>query len=275
MNRIHGRFVIGVIICALGIVGSPSSIEAQVPSIKVLKDDWGDAPLGNIEAVCRSVASELVPYFPKRKFEPITVSRSKGSPIVLYGAGAKGERRVSLNVKGTFWSQFAYQFGHEMGHILCNYRAAKNTNLWFEESLCETASIFAMRRMAKTWKEKPPYANWKPYAGSFETYADDTMRGVTKLDKETLPKWLQENEASLRKIDRPKIHAIGVHVLLPLLEKNPARWEALNWLNQFEAQKELSFAEYLADWHSRVPVAHKPFVADVASAFGLSLKNSK
>ncbi len=279
MSRIHLHIVASITAFSLAFHCFQYPANAQdksnVPSIKVLKDDWGGAPQENIEAVCRSVAKELVPFFPKRKFDPITIKRSKGAPMVIFGKGADGERRVMLNVGGTFWAQFAYQFGHEMGHILCNYRDANNPNLWFEEAFCETASIFAMRRMGRTWKTNPPYSNWKPFAGALESYADDYIRGVAKLERETLPKWLADNEKNLRKIDRPKIHAVGVHVLLPLLEKNPSHWEALNWLNQFDAKIELTFAEYLADWHQRVPEAHKAFVANIATAFRLPIAESK
>lgn len=247
---------------------APAQPKAGVPKITVTKADWGDAPTENIEAICRSVAGELVPFFPKRKFDPIVVGKSKDVPIALFGLSAKGERRVNLNVRGTFWSQFAYQFGHEMGHILCNYREAKNPNLWFEEALCETASVFAIRRMARTWKKRPPYVNWKGYAGALDTYANNYVRTQAKLDLKALPGWLKENEAALRRIDRPKIHSVAAHVLLPRFEKGPEHWEALNWLNQFDPTKELTFAEYLSDWHARVPARHKPFVADIARAFG-------
>jgi hypothetical protein len=244
-----------------------------VPAITVKKADWGDADHEDIEAVCLSVAGEMVVYFPKRKLDPIVIGTSRTSgPGVAFGIDAQGRRRVSLDVKDRQWAQFAYQFGHELGHILCNYREAKNPNLWFEEALCETASLFALRRMSQTWKTRPPYSNWKGYAGSLESYADRYIRGVAKLERERLPQWLGENEAALRKLDRPKIHSVAAHVLLPLLEKTPAHWEALNWLNQFDAKKELTFEEYLEDWHARVPTVHKPFVADVAKAFGISLK---
>jgi hypothetical protein len=75
----------------------------------------------------------------------------------------------------------------------------------------------------------------------------------------------------LHKFDRESFKVVAIHVLLPLLEKDPLHWESLGWLNQWDADKELAFAEYLADWHTRVPSLHKPFVADIAKAFGIRL----
>ncbi len=278
MNRYPARAACPTLLALLPILCCPArpawaENKAGVPPITVRKADWGDASPEDIEAVCRSVAGELVKYFPRRKLDPIVIDKSRSSgPGVIFGTNSQGERRVNLDVKDRRWAQFAYQFGHEMGHILCNYREAKNPNLWFEEALCETASLFSLRRMAQTWKTRPPYSNWKSYAGALDSYVDNYVRVVAKLDRDGLPQWLAKNEAALRKIDRPKIHAIAAHILLPLLEENPAHWEALDWLNQFDAGKELTFAEYLADWHRRVPATHKPFVANVAKAFGVAFE---
>lgn len=269
--RTHSLTFVVFVVGLAGVAGPVRGDEITIPRITVNKADWGDAPVANIEAVCRSVARELVEVFPKRKLDAIVIDRSRTVPITLFKTSAKGERQVNLNVSGTYWCQFAYQFGHEMGHILCNYRNAKNPNLWFEESLCETASLFAIRRMATTWKTRPPYPVWKDYARHLGEYAEDYIRTQEKLSRETLPAWFVRNEPALRKIERPKIHAIAAHILLPMLEKEPKHWKALNMLNQFDASKELTFAEYLADWHGRVPDEHKPFVADIAKAFGIKV----
>lgn len=248
-----------------------SQEKSKAIQIKVLDDDWGGAPPSNIQAVCASVAGELRKFVPQRTFDPITISRSKDAPIAIFGLGANGERRVKLNVTGTHWAQFGYQFGHEFGHILCNYRAAKNPNQWFEESMCEAASIFALKRMAKSWRERPPYPNWKSYAVALEDYVEHYLRGVAKVEDGTFAKWYQSNEERLRKFDRPSFSVVAVHVLLPSLEKNPEHWQALGGLNQWDASKEMTFAEYLTDWHGRVPAARKAFVADIARAFDIPL----
>ncbi|MBY0232896.1 MAG: hypothetical protein K2W96_26740 [Gemmataceae bacterium] len=240
----------------------------SAPTITVKEDEWGGAPPTDIEAVCRSVASELAPFFPGRKFAPILVGRSKGAPIALFKRTAKSEIRIDLNSSGTRWAQFAYQFGHELGHVLCNFREADNPNLWFEEALCETASLFAIRRMAKTWRTKPPYRNWKGYADALAAYADEYAR-LHPRPREPLPRWLRENEVGLRRIDRKRIHAVAAHVLLPMLEKEPGHWQALDGLNRFDPKKRLSFAEYLDDWRGRVPEERQAFVAAIAEAFGV------
>jgi hypothetical protein len=240
--------------------------------IQVLEGGWGDASVADIRAVCRSAAQELWQHFPGQEIDPISIRFAKEGPMVAFGKGSSGERRVLLDVQGTLWARFSYQFAHEFCHVLCDYREAKNPNLWFEESLCETASLFAMRRMAETWKTKPPYPNWKSYSSSLASYADNRLKATKQLEEMTLGQWYREHEESLRKTatDREKNQMVAV-ALLPLLEKNPQHWQAVRHLNQWDKTQPLAFEAYLADWYRRVPEQHKPFVAEVASLFDLSL----
>ncbi len=241
--------------------------------IQVNEGGWGSAPPNNIRAVCMSAASELWKHFPDHAIESISIRHSEKGPMVIYGTGSEGERRVLLNVSGTYWAQFAFQFAHEFCHVLCRYREAKNPNLWFEESLCETASLFAMRRMAETWKTKPPYSNWTSYSGALSDYVDDRIKATHKLDGVTLAKWYRDNTAALRKTgtDRAKNQVVAV-ALLPILEKSPEYWSAIRYLNQWDASQEMSLDAYLLDWHRRLPSKHKPFVAEIAKLFEISIK---
>jgi len=251
----------------------PKSDKPQSLQISIIPGGWGDGPPENILAVCRSAANELWQHFPGRTIEPITIRQdSKQGPMVIFGTGKDGERRVLLNTKDTFWSQYAFQFGHEFCHILCNYREADTANLWFEETLCETASLFVLRRMAETWKTRPPYSNWKDYSTSLSKYAEDRLKNTASLEDMTLAKWFQKNEWSLRRsgVQREKNQVVAA-ALLPLFEKNPKHWQAVQYLNQWDKSKTLSFAEYLKDWHQRVPREHQPFVVEVGKLFDISV----
>lgn len=242
--------------------------------IRVLANDWGDADPENLQAVCLSAAAELWQYFPDRRVEPITVNTTAKDPMVIFGRGPDGERRVLLNVKGKLWARASYQFAHEFCHILCNYRDAKNPYLWFEEALCETASLFALRKMATTWKNKPPYPNWKSYASALEDYANTTMREVPALDNMSLAEWFAKNESVLRTdgTNRPRNRLFAL-AFLKLLEKNPHHWQAIGFLNQWDAKTPpTSLQAFLADWHQRVPALHKPFVQEIATVFALTIQ---
>src|SRR5262245_35006495 len=154
-------------------------------AIRVASEGWGDAGRADITKVLQSAGSSLAACVPDRQFPPIDVSRSTTTPITLFKRGPAGEIRVKLNVEGTYWAQFAFQFGHEMGHIVCGFEEYPNPNLWFEETLCEAASLFVLGRMAESWKTRPPYPHWKDYSGALQKYRDERMEKAKLPEGET------------------------------------------------------------------------------------------
>ena len=124
---------------------------------------------------------------------------SRPTPITLFKRGPNGEIRVKLNVEGRRWAQFSFQFAHEMGHIVCGFEEYPNPNAWFEETLCEVASLFVLGRMAESWKDRPPYPHWKDYAAALRKYREERMEGSALPKGTSLADWFREREASLRK----------------------------------------------------------------------------
>ena len=241
-------------------------------TIRVAKKGWGGGSKADVHAVLASAAGTLTPLFPGRTLKPIEVSHHEDSPIVLFRRGPRGEYLVRLNAKNTYWSQYAFQFAHEVGHILCNYAEYKDANKWFEEMLAELASLYALRRMAETWKKKPPYGNWKSYAPALRKYADERMTKQRLPGGTTLAKWFPKSEAALRKSatrrgDNTKIAG----ALLPLFEKTPEHWEAVGWINTVKDEPDRSFEKYLTDWRAACPKKHRLFVEKVAERFGVTL----
>jgi len=244
--------------------------------IRVARGDWGDATEENIERVLRSAAEQLQQFCPCRR-NPIVVEHTEGPPRVLYRKGTKGETLVRLNVTGTYWAQFAYQFAHEFCHICCGYEkkaGRSNPNQWFEESLCETASLFAIRRMADAWKTNPPYPNWRDFVKHLDSYAADLLAN----DKRKLPsqmtfaQWFTLNESKLREnngCDRDRNGVIANNILLPLLEKNPESWEAVACLNAEPSCEPGGFAQYLAVWRRATTDNHRAFIQGIAETFGV------
>ena len=230
------------------------------------KGDWG-ASIADVRQVLAAAGRELRKHFPERKFPPIEVA-PKGGPITLFKRGPNGEIRVKLNVEGPFWAQYTFQFAHELGHILCGYDDDPHPQKWFEESLCEMASLFVLRRSAETWKTDPPYANWKSYSTSLAAYAEERMKPAVLPAGTSLAAWYAANkdawEANAE--DRPRNTVIAVQ-LLPLFETDPKRWESLTWLNTEKLGPKSSFAELLAAWEKNCPERHKAFVREVARLF--------
>jgi len=243
-------------------------------SIVVNGGGWGNAGVVDIRKVLESTGQELWKYFPDRRLNKIIVGRGRQSPITLFRRGRNGEYFVKLNVQGRFWCQFAYQFAHELGHILANYSAkTPQANKWFEEMLCELASLFAMRKMAITWKTAPPYPHWKSYSSAIQKYVDDltTPKANRLPDGTTLAAWYKANAAELRK--NPCLRAknrIVANRLLGLFESNPEGWAAVEFLNSGKQDSD-KFQDYLSNWYRQTPARHRKFVASIIRLFELKV----
>jgi hypothetical protein len=221
--------------------------------------------------VFQSAAGELWRFFPDRSLAPILVE-PKGGPIVLHRRGPNGEYYVRLDTGHNLWAQHAYQFAHEFCHILCNYAERGHRNKWFEESLCEMASLFALRRMSETWKTQPPYPNRKDYAGALHKYADERIQKAQLPAGATLAQWFQLSADELYKNAtlREKNTIVAV-ALLPVFEKQPEHWEAVTYLNVVEPREPQDFAAFLRQWRDAAPEKHRAFIGQIARQFEISL----
>ena len=249
-----------------------ASVSAQPTRLDIRVDDhgWGSSSVSDMKAVLHSTAAPLIAPFGDLKLDPIEVARSETGPIVLFQRGSGGEYRVRLDTQDRRWAQLAFQFAHELCHILCGYVDDRNPNQWFEETLCETASLYALRRMAETWKTDPPYANWKDYAQVLGDYAQDRFEKYGLKPEQDLPAWYRGHEKALREKAtlRDKNTAVAIR-LLPIFEEDPARWRAVAYLNKVRARGDQPFDRYLGNWRRAAPAKWKPVVDAVARRLGV------
>ena len=251
--------------------GLPRSGDKHGLRIVVLSDDWGDSQLEDIRRVCLSSAGTIWSQLPDDALSPILVRRSHSGPISLFQRGKGSEYVVKLDTSDKAWAQCAFQFSHEFCHIICNFRNAPNRQLWFEETLSECASLYALRRMAVEWKTKAPYANWTSYASALGDYADGRIK---KYDgrKEPLSEFYQTHQGELEKnATKRELNGYMALKLLPLFEKSPSAWQSVRYINLGPQEENAAFKHYLSGWHDRVPAQHKPFVKQMAAEFGIEL----
>ncbi|MDG2123182.1 MAG: hypothetical protein P8J87_05765 [Verrucomicrobiales bacterium] len=239
----------------------------NLPAIRVQTEGFG-ASEADIKAVIDSATTELWKHFPGHQIEPVVVTRGHKGPITLFQRNIRKEIVVRLDTSKTYWSQYAYQWSHELCHILCAYRNDASDNKWFEESLCELASLYTMRAMAGTWKTTPPYSNWKDYSKSLSSYAGDIIAKHPKLTPADLGKFYAENKTALRSdATRRNLNATVAIALLPLFETTPSRWAAVRYLNTTPATAGMSLTQYLKKWHDDAPEIHRPFIRSLATHF--------
>lgn len=271
--------IIASLMCSLAHAGgeksalpaSPNSSKRMGLHLKVEEGGWGKAQPEAIETVLYSVADELLSRLPKKLSAPIVVSHTDASPVALYRRGPAGEYRVHLHASGENWHLYAYEFAHELCHILSNYEENVGAetikyNQWFEETLCETASLFVLKNLAATWELAPPEPRWADEANSLRRFFDHLIaEGHRQLPPHTpLRRWLGDNEERLR--SDPYLrnqNEVVANLLLPLFQEDPQNWAALSYLNLDPSDARNSLGEYLRHWYQNAPSEHKDFIANV------------
>ncbi len=250
--------------------------------ITVANDNWGKASRTDIRAVVSSAADELWKCAGQTRLKPIRVYRRGDFPQTDFSHDILGRIRIGLAADDNRWAQFAFQFGHEFCHALAQHSEVarrgwhppQHVNLWFEESLCEGASLFVLRRMANTWTNHPPYPAWQSYAPSLATYAIERLA----RPEHQLPtgrkfiEWSRENESALRvNATLREKNVIIARQLLPLFEAEPAGWEEACYLNLGRHDRDKPLSQYFAEWQAACPASRRAFVARIAALFGITI----
>jgi hypothetical protein len=137
----------------------------------------------DITAVLQSAASEIWRHCRRIRLDGIDVYHRTDHPQTDFKRTPTGRIAIGLATQSTYWAQYSFQFAHEFCHALANYgnnpsrlvRYPAHANLWLEESLCEAASLIALRAMSRSWRTSPPYPSWRSYAPWLIAYAEQRL----------------------------------------------------------------------------------------------------
>ncbi|MDB5822139.1 MAG: hypothetical protein JWR21_843 [Herminiimonas sp.] len=242
-------------------------------SIHVANGDWGDAKPEEIEILLNEITAEMLTHFPNRRIASIEVSSSSLRPVVLYEKGPENQYRILLAAKGRNWGEYIYEFSHELFHVLANYENHRSPqgarHQWFEEMMCETVSLYNLKRLSTGWKEAAPRGEW---VSSGPELARFTQRALSDSHRQlppntSLPQWFQQNRSSL--LGNPYLrnkNEIVAMLFLPILEQN-RDWRAVSFLNLQRTQEAKSFREYLEGWYGDTPTAHRDLIVRTMKLF--------
>ena len=246
-------------------------------SVRVAPDGWDGACPVDIEQLLEDAASHIN----RELRNPVTGTVSVRSapstdrvPRTLIQYSKPGFSAVQLTATERHWSQYAYQFAHEFCHLVIDpHRGEGGSTQWFEEALCELASVFVLRRMAERWPTQPPYPNWASYAPSLVEYARQ------RLDKPehdlpsdvSLADWFLANEGSLHQdpYQRDK-NAVIAYNMLPIFEAFPEGWNAVQRLPaDMHPLTDSSTRAYLEMWHAAADPLDRHIVDEVMQFLGV------
>ena len=255
--------------------------------VHVEPSDWGDARPLNIARLLDNVASHINRELRDPVAGTINVRRAPSTvylPQTLIGESRPGSYVVQLATKDRSWSQYAFQFAHEFCHVVINpFSWCPCSNTWFEETVCELASVFVLRRMSERWTTDPPYPEWSSYSPALADYANQRLSAPQRTLPDGMPlsDWLSANEAGFRQgpergatqqwdTERRDKMAVVAYSILPLFEKKPAAWNAVQQLPAGQhPTRDSPTRDYLRSWCSAADPRDKHVVDQVMQLLGM------
>jgi hypothetical protein len=204
---------------------------------------------------------------------------AEGPPAIWLHDDLPQTAWIIVDVGPNDWCKLAYQFGHELGHVLCNSWEAsakpRPPSQWLEESLVEAFSIRGLGRLAKSWREDPPFAGDAGFGTSVQSYRESL---IASYRREALLKpapgpatWFRADRALLESgAAAPK--GVAVLHVLDVLESDGACVEDLGAVNRWSSRSGAPLEEYLKLWEKscREVGASGRLPARLGSLFGVN-----
>jgi hypothetical protein len=229
------RSLLSLAVSAVG-RGMPASAQGRgtlaAAPIEVVGDWGGSLPGSALTVVTRMRAVSLagVRLLSDRQPGRLRVdSHTSGSPAVWLHYDGTPIAWVIVDIGPRDWSKLAYQFGHELGHVLCNLwrpdAHSPQACAWLEEALVEAFSIRGLGLLADSWATDPPFSGDAAFAGAIRRYRDDLL---TKYRTAAAEQGAAGNLAAWYRAQRGALESDGDI-------GGPARGAVLALLNEFTA----------------------------------------
>ena len=239
--------------------GQPASAPLLSAPLEMI-GDWGESPpaaAAIVIARMREVSLAKVRLLSDRQPDRIRIDAHRsGPPAIWLHYDHSLTAWIIVDIGGRDWCKLAYQFGHELGHVLANSWGPEAKpgppTQWLEESLVEAFSIRGLGLLAESWAANPPFAGDAPFAKAIVDYRANVIAGYVKPGDPKpgaeMEAWFREtrsaleNAGGLAPVEGPVIQAI-----LAALEDR-ACVEDLGALNRWPARSRAPVEEYLRLW---------------------------
>ena len=222
-----------------------------------LRGDWGAAPLQAVALVLSRIReaclSGLTLYSDQQPAKLRVDNRSSGYPAIWLHNDPADTAWVIVNIGPADWSKLAYQFGHELGHVLCNSWSSMSKpqppSQWLEESLAEAFSIRGLALLADSWARNPPFAGNEAFAGSLRRYRNnlvESYRNAMAPDAD-IGAWFRTNRSALEGGGAADKGPAVLHILAEL-ENDNACVEDLGAVNRWRSRSGVQIEDYMRLW---------------------------
>src|SRR5882672_7981985 len=212
-------------------------------------DDWPEsAPQDALKVVSRvrEVALANIRLLSDRQPQRLRVEDHRtGPPRVWLHKDTPTTAWIIVDIGARRWAQLAYQFGHELGHVLCNSwlpdTDLKPPSHWLEEALVDAFSIRNLALLADSWEKNPPFPGSSAYGDGLRKYREEVVKkyrdagGTAPVTD--IAAWFRETRATLDRANGiDKIEGPAILAILAELERDRACVEDMGALNRWPAR---------------------------------------
>ncbi len=163
---------------------------------------------------------------------------------------------INVVVGNRDWCNLAYQFGHELGHVLCNSwernAEPRNPCQWVEEALVEAFSLRGLRLLADDWSRKPPFPDDSAYGNSIRTYRATLLAESRKAgggrNAAAFSTWFNSNAALLSTHGGVDAARGAVSTMLGLLENDESAIADMGALNRWAGRTSVPLQNFFDLW---------------------------
>jgi hypothetical protein len=164
---------------------------------------------------------------------------------------------IIVDVGPNDWCKLAYQFGHELGHVLANSWTPDAKPLppcqWLEEAIVEAFSLRGLTRLALSWEQAPPFPHNEAFGASIRSYRDNVLRESATLAASQgmdsgFIAWFQANREFLEVHGTVNDARGAVPLIFGLLESDSSLVADIGALNRWPGRTGIPLSDYLARW---------------------------
>jgi len=181
-------------------------------------------------------------------------SRSSGPPHIWL----ESSTRAHVVVDGTArdWCRMAYQFGHELGHVLSNSWQPDSLSLrpsiWLEEALVEAFTLRGLALIADSWEQDPWLPGEAGYSKDLRRYRDFLIGGYRKGtagSKQWLAGWFADSRTAVESfLGGRAVAGPALLMILGELGRDNGCVEDLAALNRWHGRAAVPVEDYLRLW---------------------------
>lgn len=234
----------------------------------IVKGSWGTVELNSVQAMVYLVDKCFTPFF--------RGSINHDTAIVLNDPYTnpwcdRTNRTIWLNTCSNDWHYYVFEFAHE----LCHYHIRKDRDevgqslRWFEESICELASIFTMRAIRQYSMRQTDSAGWYVLgAGLLERLNREEQKAIPiNLDFSDYTsielQMLVDDE-----YQREKNTFIALQ-LLPIFERQPYLWSTVPLLGR--VPEWVAIDEFIRMWYRLSAPEFSDSIIEVSNVFNIAV----